>query len=92
MHQEERRIYLIKELLQEYTSCSRPDIPKDPVRQKMLLRGLLNVRRPAAVSRKFLEVQDAYLQTELAGKRITDCPINYALFSSLFAFSLNDLV
>ncbi len=89
MHQEERRIYLIKELLQEYTSCSRPDIPKDPVRQKMLLRGLLNVRRPAAVSRKFLEVQDAYLQTELAGKRITDCPINYALFSSLFAFSLN---
>ena len=31
----------------------------------------MNVRRPAHISRRFLEVQDAYLQGELAAKKIT---------------------
>lgn len=71
MKQEERRIFLINELLKERPSCRRQEIPSDTEGQKMLLRGLMNIRRPAPVSRRFLEVQDAYLQAELAEKKIT---------------------
>lgn len=71
MNQEERRRYLIKELLREHPSCRRQEIPADADRQKVLLRGLMNVRHPAATSKEFLEVQDAYLQEELAAKKIT---------------------
>ena len=71
MNQEERRRYLIEELLRERPSCRRQEIPADADRQKVLLRGLMNVRHPAAISREFLEVQDAYLQEELAAKKIT---------------------
>ena len=71
MNQEERRRYLIEELLRERPSCRRQEIPTDADRQKVLLRSLMNVRHPAAISREFLEVQDAYLQEELAAKKIT---------------------
>lgn len=69
MNQEERRRYLIEELLRERPSCRRQEIPADADRQKVLLRGLMNVRHPAATSKEFMEVQDAYLQEELAGKQ-----------------------
>ena len=71
MNQEERRRYLIEELLRERPSCRRQEIPEEADRQKVLLRGLMNVRHPAAISREFLEVQDDYLQEELAKKKIT---------------------
>ena len=71
MNQEERRRFLIEELLRERPSCRRQEIPADADRQKVLLRALMNVRHPAATSKEFLEVQDAYLQEELAGKKIT---------------------
>ena len=71
MNQEERRRFLIEELLRERPSCRRQEIPADTDRQKVLLRSLMNVRHPVAISRDFLEVQDAYLQEELAGKQIT---------------------
>lgn len=44
------------------------EIPADTDRQKVLLRLLMNVRHPGAISQRFLEVQDAYLQGELAAK------------------------
>lgn len=71
MNQEERRRFLIEELLREHPSCCRQEIPADPDRQKVLLRSLMNVRHPGAISQRFLEVQDAYLQGELAAKKIT---------------------
>ena len=71
MKQEERRRFLIEELLRERPSCRSQEIPADAGRQKILLRSLMNLRLPGAVSRRFLEVQDAYLQEELAAKRIT---------------------
>ena len=71
MDQEERKKFLIEELLRERPSCRQQEIPAESDRQKMLLRGLMNVRQPCAVSRRFLEVQDAYLQEELAKKKIT---------------------
>lgn len=71
MHQEERRRFLIRELLREHPSCRHREIPADADEQRMLLRSLMNVRPPAAVSREFLKVQDAYLQGELAERGIT---------------------
>ena len=69
MKQEERRIFLIGELLREYPS-SRAEIPADAEGQRRLLRALMNVRRPKAVGRRFLEVQDAYLQEEVKNRGI----------------------
>ena len=72
MNQEERRRYLIEELLRERPSFRRQEIPADTDRQKVLLRGLMNVRHPAPISQKFIEVQDAYLQEDATAKGITD--------------------
>lgn len=71
MNQEERRRYLIEELQRERPSCHRQEIPADADRQKILLRGLMNVRQPGTISQRFLEVQDDYLQEELTAKKIT---------------------
>ena len=71
MNQEERRRFLIEKLLRDALSCRRQEIPADTDRQKVLLRSLMNVRHPGAISQRFLEVQDAYLQGELAAKKIT---------------------
>ena len=70
MNQEERRRFLIEELLRERPSFRRQEISADTDRQKVLLRSLMNVRHPGAISQRFLEVQDAYLQGELAAKKI----------------------
>lgn len=72
MTQKEKRIYLIRELLKEQPRYRDIEIPENEQEQKRLLRSLFNVRMPQAVSREFLEVQDAYLQTETAEKSITD--------------------
>lgn len=63
MNQQERRLYLIRELLQETQEPSLT-IPKDSLAQKQLLRGLMNIRPPRPTSQAFLRVQDAYLQEE----------------------------
>ena len=72
MNQSEKRLFLIQSLLNERPSCQKQIIPTDSERQKILLRGLMNVRRPASIGREFLQVQDAYLQDETAAKGITD--------------------
>ena len=72
MNQSERRLFLIRTLLNERPSCQKQIIPADSERQKILLRGLMNVRRPVRISADFLQVQDAYLQSETAAKGITD--------------------
>ena len=72
MNQSERRLFLIQSLLWERPSCRKQDIPTDSERQKVLLRGLMNVRYPNPVSPEFLETQDAYLQGETAAKGVTD--------------------
>lgn len=48
------------------------EIPANTQAQKRLLRSLLNLRMPRPVSRAFLEIQDAYLQAETAGKGVTN--------------------
>lgn len=71
MNQDQRRRYLIEELLRERPSCKPQEIPADADRQKVLLRALMNVRRPGNVSPEFLRVQDEYLREELSEKQIT---------------------
>ena len=72
MNQNERRLFLIQSLLAERPSCRKQEIPADSGRQKILLRGLMNVRAPKPIGADFLAVQDEYLQAETAQKGITD--------------------
>lgn len=72
MNQSERRLFLIQSLLDERPSCRKQEIPTDAQRQKVLLRGLMNIRSPRAIHPEFQKIQDAYLQAETTEKGITD--------------------
>lgn len=71
MNQSERRIFLIKELLNE--RHMEADIPAGSDEQRRLLRSLMNVRDPYEISDDFLKVQDEYLKEEILRKGVTDC-------------------
>lgn len=68
MNQKERRRFLIRYLLEEEPAYRKIMLPVSEGEQRQLLRGLLNVRMPKAVSEEFLRVQDAYL-TEIAREK-----------------------
>ena len=72
MKQSERRIFLIKSLLQERTEYRDISISSDIEQQKQLLRALMNVRAPQQIGTEFWRIQDEYLQYEIAAKGITD--------------------
>lgn len=73
MNQNERRLFLICSLLNERLEYRDWRIPQDVSDQKLLLRGLLNVRPAQVCNPEFLRVQDAYLRQATAEKGITDC-------------------
>ena len=73
MNQNERRLFLIRSLLNERLEYRDWRIPQDVSDQKLLLRGLLNVRPAQVCNPEFLRVQDAYLHQATAEKGITDC-------------------
>ena len=72
MTQAERRLFLIRSLLDEKTEYRDLDIPRDAGGQRRLLRSLMNVRAPGAADGAFLNIQDAYLRQELAEAGITE--------------------
>ena len=72
MNQDERRIFLIKELLKEDKRYKNIEIPKNPTEQGDLLRALMNVRIAKNVDDEFIKVQDEYLQDETKRKGIVD--------------------
>ena len=72
MNQSERRIVLIRVLLNEHPEYQELRIPTDADTQRQLLRGLLNIREPRRIGADFLQIQDEYLQGETAAKGITD--------------------
>lgn len=72
MNQQERRIYLIQELLKENPAYSDMKIPETSDGQKQLLRGLMNIRMPEPIGENFLSIQDEYLQEEIRRKGITE--------------------
>ena len=71
MTQTERRLFLIRSLMEEKTEYRDLNIPRDAGSQRRLLRSLMNVRAPKTVDAAFLHVQDDYLQQELADAGIT---------------------
>lgn len=73
--QNDRRIYLIKQLIAEQPAFADLSIPGDEERQWQLLRGLFNVRPAAPISDEFLQVQDEYLQEEIRAKGVTNVDI-----------------
>lgn len=68
MNQNERRLFLIRSLLNKRLECRDWRIPQDVSDQKLLLRGLLNVRPAQVCNPEFLRVQDAYLRQATAEK------------------------
>ena len=72
MNQSERRIYLIKRLLEERSDCSGVQIPSGGEVQWRLLRSLMNVRMPGAIDADFLKIQDEYLAQVNFEKEIVD--------------------
>ena len=72
MKHEEQRKWLIRQLLDEDIHYRQYSIPADEQEQKDLLRSLMNVRMPKAISKEFLTIQDEYLTEENAQGTITD--------------------
>lgn len=84
MDQGERRKYLIQKLLQEDVQYRDMEVPAGEAEQKQMLRGLMNIRLPRRIDREFLNVQDAYLQTEIAAKGITELDDLYPSADGLY--------
>ena len=72
MNQSERRQYLIRSLLAENRRLQGVRIPDSAEEQKLLLRGLMNIRMPAEAEEAFLTVQDEYLSEEIRCRGICD--------------------
>ena len=72
MTHEEKRRYLIRELLAEDTQYQGIVIPEDAQGQKDLLRALMNVRPPMPIGEDFLTVQDEYLSAERDMEGVVD--------------------
>lgn len=70
MTQQERLLYLIEYLKNESIEWNGLEIPENETEQKRLLRSLMNIRSPKAISEKFLNIQDEYLQEEQKHKKI----------------------
>lgn len=71
MNQTEKRLFLIRSLLDEQPRYRDMNIPSNETEQRQLLRSLFNIRMPANISDSFLKVQNEYLQEELHRKGIT---------------------
>ena len=71
MTHEEKRICLIKELLAEQPRYGNIAIPADAQGQKDLLRSLMNVRLPAPLPDRYIEIESEYLKEETESKGIT---------------------
>lgn len=70
MKQEERLNYLINELLEEDIRYKDIETPREYENKLKLLRSLMNVREPKALSEKFLEIQDEFLKEQVKEKGI----------------------
>ena len=79
MTHEERRIYLIRELLAEDARYAGAAIPDGAAEQEKLLRALMNVRPPRPFGAEFLKVQDEYLRAERDLRGVVDAEAMPAL-------------
>ena len=70
MNQSEKRLFLIKRLLNEQPRYAKIQIPGNIDEQKKMLRSLMNVRMPDTVDDEFLNVQNEYLLQANAEKGV----------------------
>ncbi|MBR3077695.1 MAG: protein-ADP-ribose hydrolase [Oscillospiraceae bacterium] len=66
MNQQERRQFLIRQLLDEQPRYRDMAIPSGETEQRRLLRSLFNVRMPDEIGEDFLNVQDDYLRKRIS--------------------------
>ena len=72
MNHEEKRLFLIRTLLDEQPDYRNIAIPAGEEAQNMLLRSLFNVRMAGPVNEDFLKVQNEFLKEAISAKGITD--------------------
>ena len=72
MTQQERCLWLIRELLKEMPQYRDAPVPAHPERRWQLLRSLMNVRPPMPATEGFLGIQDAFLRQMTRAKGIVD--------------------
>jgi O-acetyl-ADP-ribose deacetylase (regulator of RNase III) len=72
MTQEEKRVWMIKRLMDEDDEYRNYKIPTDNKEQKDMFRALMNVRMPNPIGQDFLKIQDEYLTGELENANIVD--------------------
>lgn len=72
MTQQEKCLWLIRELLKDMPQYRDTPIPAHPDRRWQLLRSLMNVRPPMPVTEEFCRNQDAFLQQMTREKGIVD--------------------
>lgn len=72
MNQDERRLFLIRHLMNEDIRLRRLQIPDDVQGQRDMLRSLMNIRLPRHAADDFLMVQDEYLKLRNMERGITD--------------------
>ena len=72
MNQQERCVWLIRQLLREQRWEDQIEIPDQFPQCQRLLRGLMNVRPPWPADPEWLRIQADYLQTELNSSVIPD--------------------
>ncbi len=63
--------YLINELINEDKRLKNIQIPSSLEEKKNLYRAIRNIRGPKPISKKYLKIQDEYLQKEIKNKGIT---------------------
>ena len=71
MTNSEKRLWLIRYLLNEKEEYKNIEIPEDEKEQFNLYRGLVNVRLPEPISEEFLKTEDEFLTEEKLKKNIT---------------------
>ena len=72
MNQQERALWLIRELLKDMPQYRGEPFPALPERRLRLLRALMNVRPPMPVTDAFRRVQDEFLREMTREKGVTD--------------------
>ena len=66
MTQEQRLDYLVEEFKADSVQYKDIETPKDTDGKKVLLRSLMNIRMPKALSEDVISVQDDYLSQRAA--------------------------
>ena len=72
MTHREKRLYLIRALLEEQSRLQVQELPEGEAEQERLLRGLFNLRPPKPVEEVFLRIQGEYWDEERERRGVTE--------------------